>query len=181
MNNNIIIVTGGLIGVAILAFILRPTVVVQPAPVQVVSQNGGGQIFGAVASPDIASPYLSFGGVRTWAAGVTVNQAASSTLCAILSPSATTTLVAATLGINNELGTNEFQIGRGATWGATTTLLASGSVAASTWLSLVATTSTTALTDGVVLPYSYINFKVATGTPGIMTYNGKCSVVFREI
>lgn len=183
-NKNIIITVAGVIGVAILAFILRPTVVVQPAPVQVVTQGGGEQIVGSVASPDIASPYLSFGDVRQWAAGATLNQAATSTLCSIRSPYATTTLVSATLGITNKAGTQTFNIGLSTnSSNSTTTLLAGDAVVASTWLSLVATTTLTngTLTSNVVLPLSWINFKVASGTPGIMAYKGKCSAVFREI
>lgn len=49
--------------------------------------------FGAVASPDVISPYLTVGGVRHWFGRKDTLTQASSTACAIQSPAATSTLV----------------------------------------------------------------------------------------
>lgn len=47
--------------------------------------------FGALAGPDIASPYLRWGGVATYAGSMALGQA-TTTVCAIQSPAATSTL-----------------------------------------------------------------------------------------
>lgn len=50
-----------------------------------------GQTLGALAGPDIMSPYISWGGVRHWAGHMTFAQG-TSTVCAIQSPAATSSL-----------------------------------------------------------------------------------------
>ena len=144
---------------------------------------------GAATGPELPYKYLSVGGVRTWYSHSTSFPTATSTLCSFQSPAATTTLVAATMNIKNTTGTNTFQVGRAAAGAsnvnstATTTLLASLTVGSVSYGELVATTTLTAsgLTDGVIIPYSWINFKVGTGTPGTITFTGSCSAVFREL
>lgn len=174
MNKNNIIITS----VAILALIVG-VIALNRTPVNTTTRVV--ESLGAVNSPDIQSPYFSFGNLRMWANSSALTSG-SATLCAIQSPAATSTLVTATLGLTNPSYTNNYEIGWGASSGATTTNLARATVAASTWISLIATTSATALTDGVVLPNSWINFKVATGTASsVYAPTGKCSVVFREI
>src|SRR3990167_1048450 len=57
-------------------------------------------IFGAIASPDIQSPYLNIGGVRKWYARSDSFIQASTTLCSIESPRATSTLTHASIWVN---------------------------------------------------------------------------------
>lgn len=153
----------------------HPLAVQTPAPVKV----------GALAGPDLASLYFSFGGVREWA-GSAGFYTASTSLCAIQSPAATTTLVAATVRIDTSTTTASIvEIGKALTAFATTTRLALLTVGANAVnLNLVATTTVTTLTDGVVPPNSWINTMVGftTGTASAATaLTGKCSAVFREI
>jgi hypothetical protein len=48
---------------------------------------------GAVSSPDIMSPYFSVGGTRFWSASTNSMTQATTTVCALQSPAATSTLV----------------------------------------------------------------------------------------
>ena len=156
------------------------------APAQVVERVIQEKQLGALAGPDIPYPYFSFGDVRQHALGASLTSATSSSvtgfiLCAIQAPAATTTLVAATLRVNGNPYSNEFEISRSTTNTATTTRLAL-LVSAAADVEVIATTTATALTNGVVIPNSYIMFAVATGTPSTSwTRAGKCSAVFREI
>ncbi len=140
---------------------------------------------GALSSPDISSPYLSFGGVRQWAATESFVQATTS-LCAIQAPAATTTLEAATARIDfSTTSVAVIEIGNATNAFATTTLLARFNMGASaTNLNLVATTTATALVDRIVPPNSWINVKMGTTNLGGAAGNiptGRCNVVFREI
>lgn len=140
-------------------------------------------VFGALSSPDIVSPYFSFGGVREWAASVELRQASTS-LCAIQSPAATTTLTSASLRVDFATTTaQQLEIGKATTAFATTTRLAIVSIAANASTHLVATTSATALQDGIVAPYSWINAQITAGVGGAAgnVPTGRCNVVFREI
>ncbi len=144
-----------------------------------------GSSFGALVSPDIASPFLGFGDVRAWAAGPTFALGGStSTACNIQSPAATTTLVAATLRIDSipyATAATTWGIYRSDTPDTKTTQLALRDVLPKG--SIIATTSLTALVDGVVTPNSWISFILSTTTTvgPSFTPTGKCSVVFREI
>ena len=167
--------------VGVLALMKGPSVVQGPPgadgkPIEVVA--------GALSSPDIQSPYLSFGNVRAWGSGSDF-RTGTSTLCAIQSPAATSTLVSATLRMDSlpyEL--TDVVIARGTTAFATSTILAFKDVFTTSELGyLVATTTLTTLVDGIVLPNSFINFRYSTTTVVNANFQptGKCSVVFREI
>lgn len=164
-------VIGGLVGLAALfggLFLLTPEPPT-PAPPQL----------GALSSPDIASPYLSFGGVREWA--YTTSMTNASTTCAIQSPAATSTLVAATFYVTvAPTTTPQFEIGNATTAFATTTSLAKHHFSANTFRSVIATTSVTALTDGIVPPSTYVNVKQGGGG-GSFVPTGVCKAVFREV
>src|SRR3990167_5206889 len=75
--------------VSVLASVLVVLGVVAFTPAKVINQESQ---LGAVASPDIMSPYFSFGGVRQWAAHTDTLNTASTTICAMQSPAATSTL-----------------------------------------------------------------------------------------
>lgn len=155
------------------------------APVQkVINQTTQ---LGAVSSPDMASPYFSFGGVRRWAtsAGFTP---ASQTLCAMHAPAATSTIISASVRFDTTIatGASSYELGWGATSGATTTVLARTLMASGRQTKeLVATTSisgTPVLTDNVVAPSTWINFNIASGTPSAsFAPTGRCEAVFQEI
>ena len=145
----------------------------------------GEQSLGALSSPDISSPYLSWGNVRDWRLGQDPLNTGTTSLCAIQTPAATSTLVSATLRIATLPYAVSVEISNATTAHASTTRLGARTMAATSEGFLVAST-TTNLPNGVVFPNSYINFRVATSAaPDAVNANfqptGKCSVVFREI
>lgn len=79
-------------GVAVLALVVAGIAVFKPA--QVVEKTIQ---TGAVSSPDILSPYFSFGGVKHWAARTDSLTQATTTVCALQSPVATSSLVRASI------------------------------------------------------------------------------------
>jgi len=86
---------------------------------------------GAVSSPDIMSPYFSFGGVRQWSAHTASLAQATTTVCAIQSPVSTSTLEYASIRFSVSSSTaSTVTIAKAATAYATTTSLASASVSA---------------------------------------------------
>lgn len=137
---------------------------------------------GALASPAIG-PWFSYGDIihDGQSADVTFTNTATSSACSILSPAATSTLSRATLRVATEPYANTWKIFRASTPTTQTTLLASGLVG--TTGSIIATTSVTALTDGVVLPSSYINFVVATTTTVNANFSAvvHCEAAFIEL
>lgn len=189
VNKNTIITAVGVIGVVILAFVLRPTIVVQPAPVQVVTQPSTS--LGALAGPDIPWPYLGVGGQRDWRDGKAFTLNATSTLYSVEVPYATSTIPVggvACLVKNSSGATQNFELGYGTNSNSTTTVLARAQVLNGDYAEIVATTTATALTDGVVIPTRttdrrWINFRVASGTPGTLAtaFSGGCMSVFRQI
>lgn len=97
---------------------------------------------GAVASPDIQSPYFSFGGVRFWGGKTESLTAATTTVCAIQSPAATSTLVNASIYFNVSSTTaSVVTLAKSATAFATTTSLGTLGLAANAQGGAVATTT----------------------------------------
>lgn len=85
-------------------------------------QNGQDGI-GAVSGPDISSPYISINGVRTFYERA-IPRNATTTICALRSPAATSTLISGAINITNASTTARmFEIGKGTTAFATTTTL----------------------------------------------------------
>lgn len=66
--------------------------VVVPAPIVNVNVPKQETRLGSVSSPDIQSPYFSFGGVREWGARKDSLTQATTTVCALQAPAATSTL-----------------------------------------------------------------------------------------
>lgn len=136
---------------------------------------------GAVSSPVLNSSYFSFGGVMQHAYRVKMNTA-TTTLCAVQSPAATSTLVYA--GYQILVGTStaaNIDIAKGNTSAATTTLLVTGtSVGSGATKEMSWTTAGATAADDIMAPSTWVLVK--TATPGLSgyTYNGTCSVVFQE-
>ena len=165
MKNFVTLAVGAIIGVSIFTFgyLARPTVAPQPQ-------------LGAVSGPDLSSPYFSVNGVVTYQSRVTM-RAATTTLCAIKSPSATSTL--AVVG---------WQIGAGTTTAATIDL-ATSTTAYSTTTNLVAASSVasgangavswaSSGTNGVLAPNIYVVVKTAGAGLSGYTYGGTCFAQF---
>lgn len=104
---------------------------VPKAPAPIVNVNVPQQKLGSVSSPDIQSPYFSYGDVRFWAGSTNNLAQATTTVCAIQAPASTSTL---------QYGSIRFSVGsttaslvtfaKAATAFATTTSLGQFTVAA---------------------------------------------------
>jgi len=143
--------------------------------------------FGALSSPMIPSPFLNWGGVSEWRSGNDL-RTATSTLCALQSPAATSTLRTATLRVDSlpyELA--YVAINRGSTAFSSSTRLAIKDPWTTSELGYLVATSSAGtfggLVDGVVLPNSWITFTFSTTTVVNANFQptGKCSVSFLEI
>jgi hypothetical protein len=133
--------------------------------------------YGALSSPDIASPYLGFGGVRRWA-GSTGLITGAATVCSIQSPAATSTLVSA--GIQFTLASSSSQLiefGKGATATATTTSFGTYTVGAGAQASV--DTMTTSTSTVVFSPNTYFNVNFAGGGAGSAPV-GTCHAVWEQ-
>lgn len=134
---------------------------------------------GAVTSPDINSPYFSFGGVREWA-GFTQTFAAASTTCSLQSPAATSTLVFGSFRVASTSATAALiEMGKSVSPNATTTLLGQATLAANAQGTMIASTSLSSGIDGaaVFAPNTYFNVKVGSG---VFQYGGTCVAVWRQ-
>lgn len=139
------------------------------------------QKLGSVVSSELPDNNFSFGQVRRWAYGPKMN-VATTTLCAIKSPSATSTLISAGLQVFTGTSTSAtIDIGTSTTAFATTTnlvsafSLASGAVGATGWTSAGGSAQ-----DNIMAPNTFVVVKTAGAGLGGYTYGGKCTVVFQE-
>lgn len=141
---------------------------------------------GAVSSPDILSPYFSYGGVRHWAGKQSMAQA-TSTFCAIQAPAATSTLIWATANFTTSSSSAQtVVIAKASTPYATTTLLGTLAIAANAQGLVVATTTNTNATDwqyGIIAPNAYITvgWSGALGGGVNSAPVGTCAAGFREV
>lgn len=143
---------------------------------------------GAFSSPDLQSPWFGFGGVRQWAGSMSM-RTASTSLCSIQSPAATTTLVAATAYVTGgNTYANDYQLGFGIAQGATTTNLARLSIGANAAGVAIATSTNLVQSfgnggkDGQIPPNTWINFNVSTtSASSLYAPTGQCYAVFREV
>lgn len=136
---------------------------------------------GSVVSSELPDNNFSFGQVRRWAYGPKMNVATTS-LCSIKSPAATSTLISAAFQIYTGTSTAAtIDIGTSTTAFATTTNLVSafsvgsGAQGATGW-----TSAGGSVQDNVMAPNTYVNVKTAGAGLGGYTYGGKCTVVFQE-
>lgn len=112
---------------------------------------------GAATSPDISSPYFSYGGVRHWAAQTGL-RAGTTTVCALQSPASTSTAQTIGVKIDNASSTATiWDVAKASTPFATTTLLGSAySVGAGAQAFIRASTSPTAGDASVFAPNTYV-------------------------
>lgn len=161
-----------------LVVVLLAWMVIGGGPQGPAGQNGrNGQNVGAVASPEIPSPYIRWGSVATYR-GATDMQTATTTLCAIQGPAATSTLTFAGWKITAGTSTAAtIDIGIGRTAYATSTTLvtatsvASGANGEGVWSDVTGTT-------GVMRPGDYLIVKTAGAGLGGYTYTGTCVAEF---
>ena len=137
---------------------------------------------GAVPGPDMSFPFIGVNGVRVWPMTAKMN-AASTTLCAFKTPTATTTIIRS-YSLQIETAT--------ATAAHITIATSTKSAATSTSNALVsnygvpANTGTTiagvpANQLGILAPSEYLLFMTAGAGLGGYTYGGSCNALFEEI
>lgn len=133
---------------------------------------------GALVGPDIQSEFLGIDGVYSWYKTTPLTQA-TSTICAIKSPVATSTLVHGSVHINLNTTASTAVIGKATTAFATTTKLAQAGVAAGGELNLVASTSPITNGANVFSPNTYM--VVSLEGSGAVSLTGSCIAEFRQI
>ena len=127
--------------------------IVIPAPIVNVNvPKQTSTVLGSVASPDIMSKWFSFGGVRQWAGKLEALATASSTVCAIQGPAATSTLghgsVRFTLASTSAISVD---LAKGTTQYATTTKIGSTyGIAASAQATIVASSTGSVAGNGTI-------------------------------
>lgn len=133
---------------------------------------------GAVASPDIMSPWFSYGGVRHWSGHSESLVSATTTVCAIQSPAATSTLLRASISFKvGSTTASTVDIAKATTAYATTTIIGGGALAANAQGTFNATTTPatgTSLNGPMVFaPSTYVVFGMEGGT-GTFSPTGTC-------
>jgi hypothetical protein len=187
-----------LIGGLIVGFIaLGIFVVSRPKPV-ITERDIPRDNLGALTGPEIPYDYFSFGGVRRYAAHKDF-ATATTTLCSFLAPSATSTLVSATIQVTASTGTAiVLDLARSNSPSASTTLiadsftLASGLKVSLQWATSTLVASSKLIQDTLVQTVfnnqstttkQYLNIKFGGGAgPGTGTHQigGTCSAVWQE-
>lgn len=138
---------------------------------------------GAVSSPDILSPYFSYGGVRHWAGKQTLNTA-TTTPCAIQSPVATSTLSRVIFNVNVSTSTAAtMTLATSSTAFATSTELFRFTIPANLTRTFqyVASTTDAQGQAQTIAPNTYLVFGAAGVASGGFTFGGSCSAVFTEV
>jgi hypothetical protein len=122
---------------------------------------------------------IANGGVYTTAARTSSMTAATTTVCAIQGPNATTSIVnASALFTVSSTTASTVTIGAASTAYATTTFLASGSIAANAQGTIYA--SATSSTNFVLAPNGYVVVGMAGGT-GTFSPTGVCTATFQVL
>jgi len=138
------------------------------------------QQLGAISSPDILSPYFSYGGVRHWAGSTDSLAQATTTVCAIQSPAATSTLEFASVKLSVSSSTASIvHIAKASTAYATTTLLGLAAVSANAQDTVIASTSPAAGEATIFAPNTYLVVGMQGGV-GTFSPTGRCSAVWQE-
>jgi hypothetical protein len=137
---------------------------------------------GALSSPDLPYPYFSFGGVRSWAGRTDSLTAATTTVCAIQSPAATSTLRFGSIrfGVSSTSATTVY-IAKATTPYATTTALGQCALAANAQGTCLASTTPTVNVDPaqVFAPNTYLVVGM-TGGVGTFSPTGTCEATWIE-
>lgn len=157
--------------------------VVVPAPIVNVNVPKQDVKFGSVSSPDINSPYFSVGGLAIWAQRTTSLIQASTTVCSIQSPAATSSLLFA--GIEFDVASTSatyVELARATTPYATTTRIGSPYViGANAQANIVASTTGSVAGDATIFPpNTYFNVKAswATAATALTVPRGSCQSIF---
>lgn len=130
---------------------------------------------GAISSPDIQSNYFSYGGVRHWGVRTESLIQASTTVCALQGPAATSSLRFASIRLNVSSTTaSNVNFGVGPTPYAISTAIGGQAVAANAKADVVATSTL------IVSPNAYVVFTMSGGT-GTFSPTGNCEATWIEL
>lgn len=143
--------------------------------------------FAGVSSPDLNSPYFSYGSNRYWGSSASIN--ATQALCDLVAPAGTSTLEDFSFAVQNPYPfAAQVTMGFSATSSAIVTPIASVSVPASKNITLVATSGIaqsfggSALELGVVMGGSHFSVTMASTTPSpLFAGAGTCKAVWKEV
>ena len=179
--------------IGIIAGVISLTVSLSTRSVQTIVKEVPQKV-GALVSPDIPFNYLTVGGVTRYYGKSNSLAQATTTVCSIQSPVATSTIVSASIRFDvSSTTSSRIYIGRGANTNATTTLLQETEIAANTKGTVTASTTPTStqgqtvdgLDDALVIPpSSYINFGMKpteANSKGTFTPTGACQATFETI
>jgi len=138
-------------------------------------------VTGSVTSPDISSPYISFGDVRHWAAQDSDLTQATTTVCALQSPASTSTLQFgdAKFVVASSTQNSTITLAKATTPYATTTLLGKYVIASGAQGTVIASTSPTTGDAVIFSPNTYFVVGMQGGG-GTFSPTGNCSAVWIE-
>lgn len=134
----------------------------------------GKPTLGSVASPDIQSPWIRYGGVTRWAAHTEVLNAATTTPMAIQSPTNATSTLQIGSGCNftvSSTSAKQIVFAKATTAFATTTFLFGANIAANAQGAVAATTTTD---NFVFAPGTWLVMSMVGGT-GVDSPTASCS------
>lgn len=176
-----------LTGLGILAALILGAVGVTQTPVNDIPTD-----IGAVTGPDMPYPYIAVNGVRTYYNNQTF-KTATTTVCAVQSPVATSTLVSAVASFTfGSTTTSIVTFGKAATAFATTTVIATSSLAANAAGTFIGATTTppsdsangrATINDRTFAPNTYlvIGMTPSLGSvTGTFSPTGRCIANFME-
>ena len=183
MENNKALIFGGIVGIVALGvsfFTGQDTIVVQPNVEKTIEASTGG------ASSDFSTRYLSWGGVRNWATGVRLDgTAASTTICAIAAPTASSSLEFLAVRANSGTTTSmQVQAFKSASPFLTTTAVTGETVFASMTETVAVATSTVVDSTARLFTsgdYLVVTMTPATGGNGPVSPTGQCNAQFVQI
>lgn len=167
--------------VAVVALVLSGYAVVNKPASGVTTVYNQPQDLGGASSPNINGGCVDLNGVVTCYATRSMT-VASSTVCSVQSPSATSTLLYASAEVASTSATAAYlEFGRGTSYFATTTLIGSATISANvkgaTYVVATTTSSGAATVDGAyVVPASNYVVVRSGGTTGL---GGTCKFEFR--
>lgn len=182
MNKSNILSVVAIAGVLILGLVVWN----MPAPTQGPAGNPGtpgtpgtsatGKNLSAVASPDIQSPYVCWGGSCNWAGSMAMNPA-TTTICAFQSPAATSTLESILASITEGTTTaTKVSIGFGTNSNSSSTVLVADRGLAANEKLFTFSASSTPLS-----PYTWVTVTQQGGaTGGTFTNTGTCAINFQS-
>jgi hypothetical protein len=134
------------------------------------------KVVGSVSSPDISSPWFSFGDVRQWASRTTSLIQASTTVCSLQSPASTSTLAFVSIQLDVSTTTaSELQFSVGNSPSGTSTLVSPSinKVSANAKATLASSTNV------VFSPNQYLTVgMVAVSATQTVSPSGQCQAIW---